>query len=68
MDRDVTAALIPDWAALLFACGVSLAIAGFLVAWFLNCGIPLLIMTIGLACSAAGMHAAERAIARPQAQ
>jgi hypothetical protein len=56
-------ALIPDWAAVLFAAGSLLAIGGFLSAWFTDSGIATLIMTIGLAACAAGMDAGERAIA-----
>lgn len=62
MSREEKAALIPNWAALLFASGVLLAIAGFLAAWLFKSAIPLMIMTTGLACSAAGMHTAERRI------
>ena len=56
-------ALIPDWAALLFAAGAFLAVGGFLSAWFTDSGIATLIMTIGLAACTAGMDAGERAIA-----
>ena len=62
MSREEKAALIPNWAALLFASGVLIAITGFLAAWLFNSAIPLMIMTAGLACSAAGMHTAERRI------
>jgi hypothetical protein len=59
----VSGALIPDWAALLFAVGAFLAVGGFLSAWFTDSGIATLIMTIGLAACTAGMNAGERAIA-----
>ncbi len=54
--------LIPDWAALAVALGAVFVVSGFIAAWFSPSGWAPLILTIGLAVSAIGMHAAERAV------
>jgi hypothetical protein len=56
---------IPDWAALAVALGATVAIGGFVSAWFTDNAWAAVALTIGLAIAAAGMTAAERAVCTP---
>lgn len=59
MTREEKAALIPDWAALMFACGILVAIIGFVTVWLFDSAIPLILMAVGFASGAAAIRIAR---------
>jgi hypothetical protein len=59
MTREEKAALIPDWAALLFACGIIAAGVGFVAVWLVDSAIPMMLMAVGFAFGAAAIRIAR---------